>query len=134
MIGGLGSLHNANGMSSEQIIMQCGLVDMAQYITRPLDLSESKLGVESIRRTGPGGNYLTDQLTLDVLHSNEFFSSQYLDLSGGYEEDVPGMFEKAHLIVEDLVGSYKPTVPQKIQDAIKKFFLRKYRDKSVADL
>lgn len=31
IIGGLGSMHNANGMSAEQIILQCGLVDMVEY-------------------------------------------------------------------------------------------------------
>ena len=80
IVGGLGSLHNANGMSAEQILMQCGLVDMAEYLHRGVDLSDQKLALDSIAAVGPGGNFLTDPLTLELLRSDEFFESRHLDL------------------------------------------------------
>jgi trimethylamine---corrinoid protein Co-methyltransferase len=133
VIGGLGSLGNANGMSSEQIIMQCGLVDMAEYLARGVDLSGGKLGADSIRNIGPGGNFMADELTLSLLRDkHEFFDSAYLDLSGGYEGEGTGMHEKAHRIAEDLVSEYKPTVPRKTREAIRKFFFDTYVDKSTA--
>ena len=132
--GGLGSLGNANGMSAEQMLMQCGLVDMAEYLARGVDLSDSKLAIDSILNTGPGGNYLTDQLTLDLLRTSEFFDSPYFDLTGGYVKGAPGMYEIAHQKVEELLADYKPTVPEKVRTAIKEFFKDRYQDKSVADL
>jgi len=134
IIGGLGSLHNANGMSAEQIIMQCGLADMAEYFAGGIQTSDYKLGVDAIRRVGPGGDFLTDELTLDLLRSNEFFNSPYLDLSGGYVADAPGMYEIAHQQALELVSNYKPTVPEKIQHAIRDFFKDKYHSKETADL
>ena len=133
VIGGLGSLHNANGMSAEQIIMQCGLVDMAEYISRGIDMSDYKLALDSIARVGPGGNFLTDPLTVDLLRSNESFTSRYLDLTGGYTSDAPCMYEIAHREVERLVEQYRSTVPENVQDAIHNHFRKKYRDPAAAD-
>ena len=126
IIGGLGSLYNANGMSAEQIIMQCGLVDMAEYLSRGLEVSDHKLGLNSIEQASPAGNFLTDDLTLELLRSDEFFQSPHFDLTGGYEDNAPGMYEKAHETVEQLVCDYTPTVPGKVREAIERFFATKY--------
>ena len=122
---------NANGMSAEQIIMQCGLIDMAEFLARGVDMSDYKLAIDSIAKAGPGGTYMTDDLTLDLLRSDEFFSSEHFDLSGGYCDPTPGIYEKAHQKAQDLVANYKPAVPDKVQAAIKKFFASKYGDKSL---
>ena len=122
VLGGLGSLHNANGMSAEQIVVQCGLVDMAEFVSRGIDMSDYKLALDSIAQVGPGGNFLTDSLSVDLLRSDEFFKSRYVDLSGGYAGQSPGMYEMAHAEVERLVGQYRPTVPEKVQEAIRGHF------------
>ncbi|MFV2069266.1 MAG: trimethylamine methyltransferase family protein [Pirellulales bacterium] len=132
IIGGLGSLHNANGMSAEQIIMQCGLADMAEYCARGLEVSEAKLGFDSLKRVQPGGSFLTDDLTLGLLRSNEFFESPYFDLTGGYADGAPGMVAIAHQTAADLVANYAPTVPHRVVEAITRFFADKYRDKKLA--
>lgn len=118
IIQGLGSMHNANGMSAEQIVIQCALVDMAEYFARGVDFSDYKLAVDTIGRVGPGGNYLTDDMTLDLLRSKEFASPDLFDMTGGHDPNSPGMVEKAHDRVQEILSSYKPTVPHKIQDAI----------------
>ena len=134
VIGGLGSLHNANGMSAEQIVMQCGLVDMAEFLSRGVDASDYKLALDSIARVGPGGNFLTDSLTIEQLRSEEFFRSPYVDLTGGYAPETPGMYEIAHQEVERLVSQHRPAVPKRVQEAIRSHFRTKYRDAAVADL
>jgi len=134
LIGGLGSLHNANGMSAEQIIMQCGLVDMVEYMARGIDMSDKKLAVESIKNAGPGGNFLADDLTVELLRSDEFFTSEYMDMTGGYIEGAPGMYEIAHQKAEELVCSYKPTVPEKIREEIKRYFSSKYQSPKTKNL
>ncbi len=131
LIGGLGSLHNANGMSGEQIIMQCGLADMAEYLARGIDVSDAKLAFPSIQRAGPGGSFFTDDLTLELLRSGEFFASPYFDLSGGYAPDAPGMYEIAHRTADQLVRDHEPAVPGAVAEAINRFFAEKYTDKSL---
>ena len=127
-------MDNANGMSAEQIIMQYGLIDMVEFVTRGVDMSDQKLAFESISKVGPGGNFLTDDLTMAMLRSDEFFDSEYMDLSGGYLDNAPSMWEIAHHKVEELVNNYKPTVPEKVQQAIQNHFKEKYMDKSVAKI
>ena len=134
VIGGLGSLHNANGMSAEQIVMQCGLVDMAEFVARGVDTSDRKFAVDSIASVGPGGNFLTDALTIDLLRSDEFFDSRHLDLTGGYVAGAPGIFEKAHAEVEDRIGNHRSTVPEAVRDAVRSFCQAKYQAKATADV
>jgi len=134
IIGGLGSLHNANGMSAEQIIMHCGLIDMAEYLAAGIDLSEKKLAFSSILKAGPGRHYLEDELTLELLRSNEFFHSPHLDLTGGYDLSAPGAYDLAHEKADALVAQHEPTVPGSVEEAIGAFFREKYQDKRVADM
>jgi trimethylamine---corrinoid protein Co-methyltransferase len=134
IIGGLGSMYNANGMSSEQIIMQCGLADMAEYVTKGVDMSDIDRAVDSIKNIGPGGNFLADDFTLDQLHSDEFFESSFLDLTGGYEGDAPGMYEIAHNKANELVDNFKTAVPQKVSQALREFFQKKYTLKESANI
>jgi trimethylamine--corrinoid protein Co-methyltransferase len=134
MISGLGSMDNANGMSSEQIIMQSGLAAMAEYVSAGIDTSEDLFGEESIQSLGPGGNFMAEELTLRFLRNDtQFFHNPYFDLSGGYREGAKGMYEIAHEKVEDLASSYKPTVPEKVQEAVRNFFREKYSDPSLAE-
>lgn len=132
LIGGIGSYHNANGMGSEQIIMQCGLIDMVEFLSRGIRTDEKRIGLESIKRIGAGGNFLVDELTMDMLRSDEFFESPFFDFSGGYYEGKPGMYEIAHQKVKELCTNYQPTMPGKVQEAIERFFYDKYTDKTVA--
>jgi len=44
------------------------------------------------------------------------------------------MYEIAHREVERLVSQHRPTVPERVRDAIRGHFRRKYRDPAVADL
>ena len=104
---------------------------MALYLQKGVDMSDYKLAFDSIAKIGPGGNYITDKLTVDLLRSDEFFSSEHFDLTGGYFDPCVGMYEKAHQKALDIVANYKPAVPDEVQSAIKKFFAAKYNDKSL---
>ncbi len=134
IIGGFGSMGNANGMSSEQIIMQVGLMHMAQYLTKETDLSDESLSLNSLIRTGPEGNFLTDELTLkNLYHPDEFFTSRYLDLAGEPESSC-SMAEIAHQKVQDIEKNYTSPVPDRLTEALKRHFHGLYRDKGVSAL
>ncbi|NWG13398.1 MAG: trimethylamine methyltransferase family protein [Acidobacteria bacterium] len=132
LIGGIGSMDNANGMSGEQIIMQCGLIDMAEYIARGAEISEHAPACESIRNVGPGGSFMTEELTIERMRSDEFFDSRHFDLSGAYEPYAPGICEKAHREADPLVAAFRSRVPERVVEAVKSYFRGKYRDAAVA--
>jgi hypothetical protein len=57
-----------------------------------------------------------------------------MDMTGGHEKNAPGMLEIAHEKANQLVAAYKPTVPEKIRLAIKKFFKTRYQNPEISDL
>jgi trimethylamine--corrinoid protein Co-methyltransferase len=121
--GGLGSCHNANGMSAEQIILQCGMVDQAEYVARGVSLSPHELGIESIRAAGPGGNFLTDELTLEFLRGDQFFRTPQFDYAGGYTAS-KGAVEMAHESVEQMVKTWRPALPESTRAELESYFAR----------
>lgn len=126
MIAGVGSCCNANGLSSEMIVIQSEWLKAAEFLKRGLSTDYLEEGLESIRNQGPGGNFLIDDLTLKLLRSGEFFSSELFDMSGGYEA-APSILENAHRRVEELVAGYKSPVPEKIQEDLRRYFHDLYR-------
>jgi trimethylamine:corrinoid methyltransferase-like protein len=97
-------------------------------------MDERKLGIESIKNSGPGGNFLIDELTLSNLHGGEFFESPYLDLSGGYGERSRSMYEIAHEEAVRLVEEYTPTVPESVVAAVREHMGKRYVNPYVADI
>lgn len=126
IIGGLGSMYNALGMSAEQIIMQAGLVDMAEHLARGVNCDEQHLAFDSITRVGPAGNFLDDDLTIDLLRTREFFQSDHFDMDAEQQPDGPGIHEKAHAKANQLVEEYKPQTPEKVREALARHFHAKY--------
>ena len=123
LFGGLGSCHNANGMSAEQIILQCGMVDQAEYVARGVSLRPHELGIESIRAAGPGGNFLTDELTLEFLRGDQFFRTPQFDYAGGYTAS-KGAVEMAHESVEQMVKTWRPALPESTRAELESYFAR----------
>lgn len=111
-IDGLGSNCNAMGMSPEQVLIQAEMVEICLHLEKGLRVDELRLAYEAIARVGPGGHYLTDESTLKMLRSDEWFYGTLLDAS-----DEPGeeraMLRKAHERVEAIIASHKPAVSDK---------------------
>lgn len=127
LLAGLGSCYNANGMSSEMMIIQSEWFKAAEFLSRGINTSYLEEGIRSIKEQGPGGNFLVDDLTLKLLRSDEFFTGNLFDTSGGYEP-ASSILEKAHRKVEELTADYKSPVPEKIQEELKKYFSNAYKD------
>ena len=126
ILSGLGSCYNANGLSSEMIVIQSAWLEAAEYLSRGIDLELLEEGIHSIKEQGHGGNFLMDDLTLNLMHGDEFFSSDLFDTSGGYES-APSMLEKAHKKVEELTADYVSPVPEKVQEELHRYFHDLYK-------
>ncbi len=78
-------------------------------------------GIESIKSNFNYGNFLTDDLTMKLLESDEFFKNDLFDISGGYELSI-SMLEKAHMKVDELTTDYKSPDHENIQENLRKYF------------
>ena len=121
ILAGFGSCHNAVGMSAEMMVIQEAYLKAARHLSRGIVTDGVRLGVESLRRAGPGGNFLGDDLTMDLLHGDEFFRDEVFDFSGGHGES-RSLLERAHGRVEELVAGYASPVPDDIQEGLRRYF------------
>jgi trimethylamine--corrinoid protein Co-methyltransferase len=125
ILAGIGSCYNANGLSSEMIVMQSEWFEMASYLSKGIDTENMEKSLVSLTEQGPGGNFLMDDTTIKNLRSSEFYSPCTLDMSGGYR-DAPSMLQNAHERVIELTRNYESPVPKSIQEDISRFFGRIY--------
>ena len=121
MLAGIGSNHNANGMSAEMMVIQDAYLRAARFLSRGINTDDVHLGVESVKKAGPGGNFMTDDLTIDLLRTGEFFQDDVFDFAGGYQEG-KSMLERAHERVEELVAGYVSPVPDQMQEDLIRYF------------
>jgi hypothetical protein len=70
---------------------------------------------------GPCGHFLDDDLTLQLLRSDEFFNDEIFDLSGGQGRS-ESLLDRAHEHVEELVAGYESPVPHDIQENLRRYF------------
>jgi len=121
MLAGFGSCHNANGMSAEMMVIHESYLKAAQFLGGGIKTDELRLAVSNIADVGPGGNFLTDPLTLELLRGHEFFKDDVFDLSGGYSQG-GSLLERAHDRVEQLLSGYESPVPADIQEGLRQYF------------
>jgi trimethylamine--corrinoid protein Co-methyltransferase len=128
---GFGSCYTAMGMSAEMMVIQEAWLEAARFLQRGITTDEASLGLNNIRQAGPGGNFLTDELTLQFRNGGEFFSNPLFDLKPCAQEQYPlgdserrsrSMLQRAHEEVEELVAGFKSPVPHDIQEALMRYF------------
>jgi len=122
---GIGSFYNAIGMSGELMIIHTLWQDMIAFLRRGINTDDLHLGLESIKRVGPGGNFLDDDLTLALLRSDEFFTHPLLDYSGEYSQ-APSLLERAHARLEEMVADFESPLPKEVQEGLRRFFRAEY--------
>ena len=101
--------------------MQDAYVEAAEFLRRGINTDAAHLAVESAVRVGSGGEYLTDELTLEHLRGDEFFSHKLFDHSGDSVHS-PSMLERAHDRVTAMLDGFRSPVPEDIQEALRRFF------------
>ena len=121
VLSGFGSCYCAMGMSAEMMIIQETWLKAARFLQRGIDTNEDKLGLESIRKTGPGGHFLTDPLTLQQMHGSEFFEDGLFNYAPA-EQVGKSMLQRAQDKVENCVADHQSPVPERIQEKLKRYF------------
>jgi trimethylamine--corrinoid protein Co-methyltransferase len=121
LLAGIGSCYNAVGMSAEMMVIQTAWLEAAKFLHRGIDEAGLGRAVESIKRVGPGGHYLADELTLKTLRTDEFFEQEIFDHTGAYGP-YPSMLERAHERVEELVSDFENPLPGQVRDDLDRYF------------
>ncbi|MCM8788787.1 MAG: trimethylamine methyltransferase family protein [Candidatus Omnitrophica bacterium] len=114
---GIGSCYNAIGMSPEMMIIQAGWFKVAKYLSKGVNFDQLQESVESIKNAGPGGNFLTDSITIKNLRTDEFFNCE---LFGEIEGKT--MFEKAHDKVEEIISNFRSPLNDEKREKLVKYF------------
>ena len=121
VLSGLGSTYNAVGHSTEMMLIQEAHLEAAEHLGKGICTDASRLGVEAAVRVGPGGQYMTDELTLEQLRGDEFFNHELFDHSGDSMQS-PSMLQRAHQKALALTDGYRSPVPEDIQEQLRRFF------------
>ena len=120
VLAGIGSCGNAVTMSGEMMLVHTAWLEAARFLDRGIDTG-AHLGMESIQRAGPGGHFLEDDLTLELLRSDEFFQSDLFDY-GGLREERPSLLERAHRRVEEMTAGFDSPHPGEVREELRRFF------------
>ncbi|MFA6046877.1 MAG: trimethylamine methyltransferase family protein [Phycisphaerales bacterium] len=121
LLAGFGSTYNAVGHSTEMMLIQDAWLAAAKFLRRGIDCSQQQLAVDAIVRMGPGGQYLTDELTLKYLRARQFFAHELFDLSAD-SAGSQSLLERAHEKAETLVADFTSPVPGDVQEELRRFF------------
>ena len=121
LLQGIGSCYNAIGMSAEMMIIHTAWLEAAEYLAGGMGFEGYEDSMKSVKGAGPGGNYLTDEVTIKNLRSDEFFSNELFDLSGGNYEN-KSMLEKAHERAEDITADFKPPLKDERREKLCRYF------------
>ena len=126
VISGIGSCINANGLSSEMIVIQGEWLKIAQFLAKGLSIERLERSYTSIAEQGPGGSFIMDDFTLEMLYADAFYKADLLDTAGGYEKS-KSILEKAHGRVRELTQGYNSPVPGEVQEMIRRYFAGIYK-------
>ena len=124
VIAGVGSCYNANGLSAENIVIGMSLKHASDYLLRGMHLDLMEESLESLERQKDSGYFLMDDLTFDMMRSDEFFSDKTMNMAGEFKE-APSMLERAQKTIAKVKNAYESPVPAEAQERIKAYFAEK---------
>jgi trimethylamine---corrinoid protein Co-methyltransferase len=120
LLHGMGSLGNACGIGTEQILFHHDLMDMMEWMGRGIDCSEEKLALKSIQEVGPQGNFLTDESTVRWLRSGEHFQTpDFVYCQSGMDEGT--LLENLHERAEQMIREHRPAVPEDRLERVRRY-------------
>ena len=121
MIAGVGSCYNANGLSSENIVIGMALKRASDFMCRGILFDQLEESMQSMEDQKDTGYFLMDDLTLDNMRSGEFYTDSTWNMAGEFKEE-PTMLERAQATIAKVKQNYVNPVPANAQDKIRAYF------------
>ena len=123
MLSGFGSCYCAVGMSGEMMLIQEAWRQAAIHLAGGIRTDDDRLGLESLQKAGPGGEFLTDALTLKYHRDGDFFQHPLFDEAPAGEAS-KSMIERAHEEVEAMTATIASPLPGVVQEGLQRYFQR----------
>ena len=104
-----GMLDSGNTISYEQYIIDDEIIGMVKRVLAGVRVSKGTLGLEVIKKVGPGGNYVTEDHTIEHM-TDEFFypnPSVRLNFDIWQEAGQPDMLRRAAIQVRQILQDEK---------------------------
>lgn len=124
VLAGVGSCYNANGLSSENIVIGMTLKRASDFMRRGILLDQLEESMQSMADQKDTGYFLMDDVTLDNMRSGEFFSDNTLNMAGEFKEE-PSMLQRAQDTIRKVKADFVSPVPEEIQARIRTWFAEK---------
>jgi trimethylamine--corrinoid protein Co-methyltransferase len=104
-----GMLDSGNTISYEQYIIDDEIIGMAKRVLAGVRVSKETLGLEVIKKVGPGGNYVTEDHTIEHMMDEFFYPnpSVRLNFDVWQEAGQPDMLRRAAIQVRQILQEEK---------------------------
>jgi trimethylamine--corrinoid protein Co-methyltransferase len=104
IITGMGCVDNAKGISFEQLVIDCYIWDFFRDFMKEIEITEDKMGLDTIKSVGHGGDFLASDHTLKYLRSDLIqWDRAKLDLLSLEKAD---MSREANRIVKQIIADH----------------------------
>ena len=77
-IGGQGIVGADQGMSFAQLVLDNEWIDAFNYVGRGIEVDEDSIGLETIEEVGIGGNFLSEEHTVEYMRDNNWSGNLFL--------------------------------------------------------
>lgn len=114
-IGVVGHLENAVTFSPQQLVIDNEIFRAMRRILKPIEVNDDTLALETIQKVGIGGNYLSEQHTVDHFREEQFFSSLFetVPWDAAHNDSTRGMEERA----KEAARSFWSEKPEQVVDS-----------------
>jgi trimethylamine--corrinoid protein Co-methyltransferase len=101
-----GMLDSANSISYEQYVIDNEILGMINRILAGIRVDDDTLAFDVLERVGPGGNFVTEDHTVDHMMDEFFYPKLSVRCSFDIWEDLgrPDMLSRAHVRVQEILG------------------------------
>lgn len=121
---GLGWLEGGLTASFEKFIIDVEICQMMAEFMKPLDFSESALGLDAVKEVGPGGHYFAAQQTLER-YETAFYTpllSDWRNFETWEEDGAVSATQRAHRLYKQALGQFEaPPIDLAIQEELTEF-------------
>ena len=114
--GGAGGLSSGKTVSLEQAVIDDHTVKMCSRFFSGIATGAGMRATDEIERVGPGGNYLTEPSTLELMRSGERYISPLVNME---EDRGASMLERAHGKVREILSEHRSPVPEKTAEELR---------------
>ena len=114
MMVGLGGLDRSGMVSYEKLVMDCELWRWLKRLRDGITVDEASLGLDAVKRQGPGGTFLSDPHTLKFMRNDLMIpqvTSYHAQGQPDYSKD--DLIEHAKRRVKEILKTHKPPLLDK---------------------